>query len=79
MSDFYIDRDTLTDLRLLDKDGDGVFDFFNQTITKGDEEALFDIFRDPITDLEEIKRRQATIRFFFGLRAHRIQPGVWKI
>jgi len=64
MSDFYIDRDTLTDLHLLDKDGDGVFDFFNQTITKGGEEALFDIFRDPITDLEEIKRRQATIRFF---------------
>lgn len=64
MSNFYIDRDTLTDLHLLDKDGHGVFDFFNQTITKGGEEALFDLFRDPITDLKEIKRRQAIIHFF---------------
>lgn len=70
MDNFYIDRDTLSDLHLLDKDCDGLFDFFNQTITRGGEEALVDIFRDPLTDLEGIKRRQATIRFFMDYDRH---------
>lgn len=67
MDHFYIDKQTLADLHLLDDGPDSVFACFNRTITYGGEDALRDLFRKPSTDLNQLQQRSATIRF---LRDH---------
>lgn len=63
MDPFYTDKQTLSDLQLLDDGPDSVFACFNKTITYGGEDALRELFRKPLTDLNQLQQRSATIRF----------------
>ncbi|MGK6352498.1 MutS-related protein [Parapedobacter sp. DT-150] len=63
MGDFYIDKQTIVDLQLLDEGSGSVFACFNQTITYGGVDALRDLFRKPLADREQLQRRTATIKF----------------
>ncbi|MFC3199659.1 hypothetical protein ACFOET_18725 [Parapedobacter deserti] len=63
MGDFFVDRQTLVDLQLLDEGQRGVFSCFNQTITYGGEDVLRDMFQSPLTDRAQLEERAGTIRF----------------
>ncbi|WP_257670129.1 MutS-related protein [Parapedobacter tibetensis] len=63
MGDFYVDRQTMVDLQLLDEGTGSVFACFNQTITYGGEDALRDLFHKPLTDRRQLQERASTIKF----------------
>ena len=63
MGDFYLDKQTMADLQLLDDRSGSIFACFNQTITYGGEEALRDVFHKPLTNQDQLRERSATIKF----------------
>lgn len=65
MIKFGIDKQTSLDLNIFPQtNGDlSVFDYYNQTKTKGGREALENMMRMPLNDLDEINFRISTIRF----------------
>lgn len=61
---FITDKQTLNDLNLLGKYKTGsLFNFFNRVKTKGGERLLEEMFRQPLTNREEISRRSANIQY----------------
>jgi Mismatch repair ATPase (MutS family) len=63
MSDFFVDRQTLIDLQLLDEGRHSVFSCFNHTITYGGEDALRELFNKPLMDRRHLDERVNTIRY----------------
>jgi DNA mismatch repair ATPase MutS len=62
---FITDKQTLDDLNLLGKfKAHSVFSLFNQTHTTGGERLLDSMFRQPLSDVEEINRRSSIFRYF---------------
>jgi DNA mismatch repair ATPase MutS len=62
---FAIDRQTLDDLNLLGKyKTNSIFNLYNQTITKGGESILEQMFQNPLTDADAINTRKEIINFF---------------
>jgi len=69
---FDTDRQTLSDLTIFSRErGDScVFDYYNQTQTKGGKDLLCSMISIPLTDLNEIKTRISSIKF---LRDYNLQ------
>ena len=66
---FGIDKQTLEELNLLGKFKQGsVYHLFNQVKTRGGEKLLDDMFRHPLTDVNEINARSDIFRFFGQLQ-----------
>lgn len=63
---FNIDKQTLEDLNIFDsnKSSESIYRFFNQTQTFGGKEMLYKILSKPTSNIETIRDRQETIRFF---------------
>lgn len=62
---FRIDRQTLDELNLLGKFRQGsVYHLFNQVKTRGGEQLLDGMFRNPLTNAESINHRSSIFRFF---------------
>lgn len=62
---FDTDRQTLLDLNIFPKERGvkSVFDYYNQTQTKGGKDLLLSIMREPLRDLTEINSRIYSIKF----------------
>lgn len=62
---FDTDRQTLSDLNIFPKERGikSVFDYYNQTQTKGGKDLLLSIMSVPLNDLSEINNRISTIKF----------------
>lgn len=59
------DAQTIEDLRIFSKrDIPGIFDIYNETHTRGGENLLRALFRQPCSDLESIKSRTAILSYF---------------
>ncbi|MFN8843632.1 MAG: hypothetical protein ACK5WV_08545, partial [Chryseotalea sp.] len=65
MTKFCIDKQTSLDLNIFSLvNGDlSVFDYFNQTQTKGGKDVLEDMMRTPLNNLQEIKARTLDISY----------------
>ncbi|MBS1664617.1 MAG: DNA mismatch repair protein [Bacteroidetes bacterium] len=62
---FITDRQTLDDLNIFGKHGDGaVYGIFNHTQTRGGAMLLEQLFHEPLSRPEAIRRRSGCIRFF---------------
>ena len=62
---FKIDRQTLDELNLLGKFRQGsVYHLFNQVKTRGGEQLLDEMFRNPLTNADQINARSSIFRFF---------------
>ncbi|MHA4811415.1 MutS-related protein [Flavitalea flava] len=62
---FRIDRQTLDELNLLGKFRQGsVYHLFNQVRTRGAEQLMDDMFRNPLTHVAAINERSSIFRFF---------------
>jgi DNA mismatch repair protein MutS len=62
------DEQTIKDLGIFGKrDGDGIYDIYNQVHTRGGEALLEELFRNPLADKEAINRRSAIIEGFATL------------
>ena len=64
---FKVDKQTIKDIELFsEKIGNpSVFSFYNQTVTKGGEYLLYEIFRAPSSDIMFLENRKNEIKFFF--------------
>ena len=62
---FVIDRHTFADLEILETKSskDTIFKFFDRAISHGGREVLLDMFHCPLSDIREIRERQAVIRY----------------
>ena len=59
------DEQTIKDLGIFGKrDGDGIYDIYNQVHTRGGEVLLEELFRNPLADKDAINRRSAIIEGF---------------
>ncbi|SKA38084.1 MutS domain III [Chitinophaga eiseniae] len=59
------DEQTIEDLRIFGKrDVSGIYELYNHTHTRGGEALLQDMFRQPLSDKEEINRRSSIIAHF---------------
>ena len=68
---FLTDRQTLDELNLLGKFRQGsVYHLFNQVKTRGGEQLMEDMFRNPLQDASAIKRRTDVFRFFQESNVH---------
>jgi DNA mismatch repair protein MutS len=65
MTKICIDKQTSLDLNIfsLTSGDSSIFDYFNQTQTKGGKDVLEDMMRTPLNDLKEIKARISDISF----------------
>jgi DNA mismatch repair ATPase MutS len=62
---FTTDQQTLDDLRLFGKGGDGsIYQQFNRTATRGGAAILEEWFRYPLSDEDQINERSGIIRYF---------------
>src|SRR5688572_13736650 len=62
---FFTDKQTLEDLNIPGKyRANSVFSLFNNTITKGGERLLEELFRKPLTDPSAINKRTAVFKYF---------------
>jgi len=62
---FITDEQTLNDLKLVGRhDPQSIYNLFNKVRTKGGERILRDIFRNPLSDPDEINRRHRIFQFF---------------
>jgi DNA mismatch repair ATPase MutS len=65
------DVQTLEDLRIFGKrDRSGIFEIYNKTNTRGGENLLRDLFRQPLADSKGIGERVAIIRYFASQDLH---------
>lgn len=64
---FKVDKQTIKDIEIFaEKRGNhSVFSFYNQTVTKGGESLLYEIFKAPGSDIEFLENRKNEIKFFF--------------
>ncbi|WP_212004883.1 DNA mismatch repair protein [Chitinophaga sp. HK235] len=63
------DEQTIDDLRIFGKrDVSGIYDLYNHTHTRGGEACLEEMFRQPLSDKEEINRRSSIIAHFAQLQ-----------
>jgi len=63
------DDQTIEDLRIFGKrDVSGIYDLYNHTHTRGGEKVLEEMFRNPLSDREEINRRSNVIAHFARLK-----------
>jgi DNA mismatch repair ATPase MutS len=61
-----IDKQTLDDLNIFGKrDNDAVYAIFNRTYTRGGAAVLEQMFRYPLANLSDIKKRSGIIQYFF--------------
>jgi DNA mismatch repair protein MutS len=68
---FLTDRQTLDELNLLGKFRQGsVYHLFNQVKTRGGEQLMEDMFRNPLQDASAINRRTDVFRFFQEANVH---------
>ena len=64
------DEQTIEDLGLFGKrDSGGIYDLYNHVHTRGGEAVLEEMFRNPLSDREEINKRSNIIERFSQLRA----------
>lgn len=71
MKKFDIDRQTLDDLNIYSGSShQSVFELFNSTITVGGWDRLNEIFRRPISDVDELTNRQKQLQFFISSKAN---------
>ncbi len=62
------DEQTIEDLRIFGKkDARGIYDLYNKTHTRGAESVLAQMFRNPLSDQQEINRRSSIIAQFAQL------------
>lgn len=62
------DEQTITDLGIFgQRNGNGIYDLYNRTHTRGGEAILKELFRHPLSDREEINRRSGIIEQFAWL------------
>ena len=62
---FIIDKQTLDDLNIFGARGNSsIFEMFNDTRTQGGAQLLEQMFRNPLSDDQEINRRTSIIRYF---------------
>ena len=62
---FYTDNQTLNDLSIFGKNkNSSIYGLFNKTCTNAGARLLESMFKQPISDLEEIRKRLAVIRYF---------------
>ena len=62
---FTTDKQTLEDLNIFGKHGDGsVYNLFNHTRTRGGAVLLEQLFHEPLSRPESIRKRIGIIRFF---------------
>ena len=62
------DEQTIKDLGIFGKrDGDGIYDIYNQVHTRGGEALLEELFRNPLADKEAINKRSTIIEHFAAL------------
>ena len=64
---FKVDKQTIKDIELFSekKGNPSVFSFYNQTVTKGGESLLYEIFRAPSSEIKFLENRKKEIKFFF--------------
>ncbi|SEW53350.1 MutS-related protein [Chitinophaga arvensicola] len=68
MKQLQIDEQTIADLRFFGKgDDSGIYEIYNQTITRGGEALLEFMFRNPLSDATAIRNRNNLIRQFAEL------------
>nr|WP_317132165.1 DNA mismatch repair protein MutS [Sphingobacterium phlebotomi] len=63
MSMFTIDKQTLSDLNAMSWNASSLLDFFDNTITVGGRDVLYDYFLHPLNDQEQIQHRQEAIAY----------------
>lgn len=64
---FTTDRQTLDDLNIFGKHGEGsIYSLFNHTHTRGGASLLEQLFREPLSHPEPIRKRAGIIRYFAG-------------
>jgi len=65
----HTDEQTIDDLRIFSKrDVSGIYDIYNNTHTRGGEKVLEEMFRNPLSDRDEINRRSSLIGHFAALQ-----------
>lgn len=65
----HTDEQTIDDLRIFSKrDVSGIYDIYNNTHTRGGEKVLEALFRNPLSDRNEINRRSNLIAHFATLK-----------
>ncbi len=68
---FRIDKQTLEELNLLGKFRQGsVYHLFNQVKTRGGEQLMEEMFRDPLQDASAINLRTEIFRYFQEANVH---------
>ncbi|MCL3782130.1 hypothetical protein EMN47_17215 [Prolixibacteraceae bacterium JC049] len=66
---FELDNQTIKDLELLGdgKLNDSIFSFYNRTKTLGGKACLLKLMENPLTDLEQLKRRSRLIKYIASI------------
>ena len=64
---FDIDKQTIRDLEIFPtkKDNRSIYSIYNQASTIGGQQALWDLFNSPVSDLKLLLTRKKEINFFF--------------
>lgn len=64
---FDVDRQTISDLGLFNsrKDEKSIYSFYNRAVTKGGQEMLNKLIRNPVSDIDLLQCRKEEINFFF--------------
>ena len=63
---FTTDKQTLDDLNIFGKQDDSIYSIFNHTQTRGGAALLEQLFREPLSRPETIRKRIGIIRYFAG-------------
>lgn len=64
------DEQTINDLRIFsNRDVMGIYDIYNHTHTRGGENELQEMFRNPLGSIEQINQRSNVIKQFAGIKA----------
>ena len=63
---FTTDKQTLDDLNIFGKQDDSIYSIFNHTQTRGGAALLEQLFREPLSRPEAIRKRIGIIRYFAG-------------
>ena len=62
---FIVDKQTLEDLNLLGKyKSSSIYHAFDKTVTRGGEQVMEEMFRNPLTDVDQINERSAIFHSF---------------
>lgn len=66
---FELDRQTIDDLEIFGdgKSGHSIFDFYNQTKTRGGKDHLLALMENPLTDIQELSERTELIKFIASI------------